>query len=154
MIKITLDDIQAQAKIKQIAAQLQHPRKLYGVLGETLKKIHNRRFKDQKSPDGKPWAALSPQYAAYKAKKGKGNRILKFEGALSQRTAYNYDDRGVEFGSTMKYARVHQYGSNKSSGRGSGIKPRPWLGVSAADEQFLLDKATSHLRRVISKIAG
>lgn len=153
MIKITLDDLQAQTKLKQIALQLQHPRKLYGVLGETLKKIHNQRFKDQKSPSGEPWAALSPQYAAYKAKKGKGNRILKFEGALSQRTAYNYDDRGVEFGSPMKYARVHQFGSTKASGRGSGIKPRPWLGVSDQDEQFLLDKATAHLNRVIAKIS-
>ena len=152
MIKITLNHLKAQSQLEQIAKQLQQPRKLYGLLGETLKKIHDQRFKDQRSPDGKKWEPLSPKYAAYKIRKGKGKRILKFDGALSERTAYNYDDQGVEFGSPMKYARVHQYGSNKSSGRGSGIKPRPWLGVSNEDENLLLDKATAHLSRAIAKV--
>ncbi|TNG92241.1 phage virion morphogenesis protein [Pasteurellaceae bacterium USgator11] len=154
MIKITLNETQAAIQLKQIAAQLEQPRKLYGLLGESLKKIHNQRFKDQKDPDGNAWQAVSPRYAAYKAKHKKGNQILKFHGALSQRTAYNYDDRGVEFGSSMKYAPVHQNGSRKKSGRGSGIPQRKWLGINKENEQLLLEKSRQHLQNVINKITG
>lgn len=38
MIKISLNDTQAVEKLHRIASQLKQPRKLYGVLGETLKK--------------------------------------------------------------------------------------------------------------------
>ena len=154
MIKINLNDQVALAQLKQIANQLQQPRKLYGLLGESLKKIHNQRFKDQKDPDGNAWQAVSPRYAAYKAKRKKGTQILKFHGALSERTAYNYDDRGVEFGSPMKYADVHQNGSRKTSGRGSGIPKRQWLGVNRDNEQQLLRKANRYLQNVIAKITG
>ncbi|WP_431197389.1 phage virion morphogenesis protein, partial [Streptococcus pneumoniae] len=68
-----------------IAQQLQHPRKLYGLLGETLKKIHADRFKAEVAPDGKKWQPLSSI-----TRKIKGNdQILKQGGYLSQKTAYN-----------------------------------------------------------------
>ena len=66
MIKITLNDIQAAAKLHSIAQQLQHPRKLYGVLGETLKKIHAERFKQEVDPEGNNWQSLSPKTLACK----------------------------------------------------------------------------------------
>jgi len=44
MLKITLNDNQAIQKLTGIASQLQHPRKLYGLLGETLKKNHAGRL--------------------------------------------------------------------------------------------------------------
>lgn len=153
MIKITLESTQAVAKIQQIARQLEKPRALYGVLGEALKKIHNQRFKEQKAPDGTKWKPVSPEYAVRKKKNGKGSRILRYEGNLSDRTAYNFDDQGVEFGSPMKYARIHQYGGKTGRGKRAKIPARPWLGLSSSDEKFLLDKATRHLSKVISQIA-
>ncbi|MDH2999164.1 phage morphogenesis protein [Chelonobacter oris] len=154
MIKITLNDTQATTQLKQIAAQLEQPRKLYGLLGESLKKIHDKRFEDQKDPDGEAWQAVSPRYAAYKAKRNKGEQILKFRGELSELTAYNYDDQGVEFGSPTKYAAVHQNGSRKSRGRRAGIPQRKWLGINNENEQLLLRKSQRHLQRVIAKITG
>ena len=64
MIKITLNDTQVGTKLHSIANQLQHPRKLYGVLGETLKKIHAERFKQEIAPDGSEWQSLSPKTLA------------------------------------------------------------------------------------------
>lgn len=163
MIKITLNDTQALAKLHSIAQQLQHPRKLYGLLGETLKKIHADRFKAEVAPDGKKWQSLSSI-----TRKIKGNdRILKQGGYLSQKTAYNYDDNGLEFGSDAKYARLHQFGgvirskkgkrlkfgkgSNTVYAKQSKIPARPWLGVNAQDEQKLLKKATALLQRQINQ---
>lgn len=163
MIKITLNDTQAVAKLHRIANQLQHPRKLYGVLGETLKKIHIERFKKEVDPEGKKWKPLSPI-----TREIKGNdSILKHRGYLSQRTAYNYDDNRVEFGSDAKYARLHQFGgvikpkkgkrlkfgkgNNTIFAKESKIPARPWLGVSEQDEQKLLRKATAFLQRQLNQ---
>lgn len=150
MIKITLDDKQANQQLRRIANQLKKPRLLYGVLGETLKKLHKERFKQEISPEGKKWRALSPATLAQKGKRGKSLKILRQDGYLSDKTAYNYDDKRLEFGSSAKYARLHQFGGKAGRGRKVLIPARPWLGVSEQDKQILLQKATALLRRQMS----
>ena len=127
MIKISLNDIQAAQQLHNIARQLQQPRKLYGVLGETLKKIHAERFKQEV------------------------DKILRQDGYLSDKTAYNYNDKNVEFGSDAKYARLHQFGGKAGRGGKVTIPKRPWLGVSEQDEQKLLRKAIALLQRQINQ---
>ena len=151
MIKITLNDTQVGTKLHSIANQLQHPRKLYGVLGETLKKIHAERFKQEIAPDGSEWQSLSPKTLARKKKKGKSTKILRQVGYLSDKTSYNYNDQNVEFGSDAKYARLHQFGGKAGRGGKVTIPKRPWLGVSVHDEQKLLRKATALLQRQIDQ---
>ena len=151
MIKISLNDTQAAQQLSNIARQLKQPRKLYGVLGETLKKIHAERFKQEVDPQGNNWQPLSAKTLAHKQKKGKSTKILRQDGYLSDRTAYNYNDKNVEFGSDAKYARLHQFGGKAGRGKKVTIPKRPWLGVSQNDEQKLLRKATALLRRVIAQ---
>ncbi|MDU5695460.1 MAG: phage virion morphogenesis protein [Haemophilus parainfluenzae] len=151
MIKISLNDIQAAQQLHNIARQLQQPRKLYGVLGETLKKIHAERFKQEVDPEGNNWQSLSPKTLTRKQKKGKSTKILRQGGYLSDKTAYNYNDQNVEFGSDAKYARLHQFGGKAGRGKKVTIPKRPWLGVNAQDEQKLLRKATALLQRQIDQ---
>ena len=163
MLKITINDNQDIQKLTSIENQLEKPRQLYGLLGETLKKIHTDRFKAEVAPDGKKWQPLSPI-----TREIKGNdQILKQGGYLSQKTAYNYDDNRLEFGSDAKYAKLHQFGgvirpkkgkrlkfgkgSNTVYAKQSKIPARPWLGVNAQDEQKLLKKATALLQRQINQ---
>ena len=75
MIKISLNDTQAVQQLHNIARQLQQPRKLYGVLGETLKKIHAERFKQEVDPQGNGWQPLSAKTLARKQKKGKSKKV-------------------------------------------------------------------------------
>lgn len=150
MVKIEIQNNQAVLKLKQIAAALKQPRQLYGVLGEELKKIHRQRFEEQKSPEGKAWAPLSARYQARKHRNK--NRILMLRGYLRNQLAYNYDDQSVEFGSARVYARIHQFGSDKNSGRGSGIPARPWLGLNKNNMDTLETKATDLLQAQINKI--
>jgi phage gpG-like protein len=63
--------------------------------------------------------------------------ILKLSGALLRSLNYNaFPDRAeISMGATgksMVYARVHQYGYK-------GIPARPVLGVSAADNELILE---------------
>lgn len=152
MIKITLNDTKAVQSLEKIAKQLQHPKQLYGVLGETLKKIHRERFKQEVSPEGEKWQTLSKRTKTLKAKRGKSLKILRQDGYLSDNTAYNYDDRQLEFGSSRIYARIHHFGGKAGRGRKVNIPARPWLGTNEKDNRYLLDKAEQHLAKVIAKI--
>lgn len=151
MIKITLNDLKAQQQLKNIALQLKQPRKLYGVLGETLMKIHQKRFKEEVTPDGQKWKPLSARTKALKAQRGKSSKILRQDGYLSDKLAYNYGEDKLEFGSDAKYARLHQFGGNAGRGKKVVVPARPWLGTSDKDEQHLLQKATALLRRQIEE---
>lgn len=152
MIKITLNDTQAVKSLQQIANQLEQPRRLYGILGETLKKIHTARFKAEQDPDGNNWKALDDRTLALKRKRGKSPKILRQDGYLADKTAYNVSNDGVEFGSKEVYARLHQFGGKAGRGKKVSIPARPWLGVGKNDETLLLEKARFHLRKVIAQV--
>lgn len=152
MIKITLNDTQAVKSLQQIANQLEQPRRLYGILGETLKKIHTARFKAEQDPDGKNWKPLADSTLALKRKRGKSTKILRQDGYLADKTAYNVTNDNVEFGSQEVYARLHQFGGNAGRGKKVTVPARPWLGVGKNDETLLLEKARFHLQKVISQV--
>ncbi len=78
-------------------------------LGEYLLKSTQGRFKDQKAPDGAPWAKLSPTYA--KRKKYNQNKILTLRGYL--RSGIRYQVTGpaeVEVGTNAVQGAIHQFG--------------------------------------------
>lgn len=150
MIQIRLDDEKALRSLSQIAQNLQQGKKLHGMLGEALRQIHKVRFeKEQASPEGEKWQPLSPKYRA--KKKRNADKVLIRDGYLKNLLRYQTNDSGVVFGSDRKYARLHQFGSSKASGRGSGIPARPWLGVSKKNEDYLLAKTEHFIRRIISQ---
>ncbi|WP_032092045.1 phage virion morphogenesis protein [Necropsobacter rosorum] len=152
MIKITLDDTQAVKSLREIASQLQKPRRLYGILGETLKKIHTDRFKAETDPEDKKWKRLSDRTLALKRKRGKSTKILRQDGYLADKTAYNVSNDSVEFGSQEIYARLHQFGGKAGRSKKVNIPARPWLGAGEKDEQLLLRKAEWHLSQIISRM--
>ncbi|KDD80912.1 phage virion morphogenesis protein [Glaesserella parasuis] len=148
MIHIKLDADQALRGLHRTAQNLQQGKKLFGVLGETLRSIHKDRFeKEQASPDGEKWTPLSAKYQAKKRKNA--DKILIHDGYLKNLLRFQATNEGVTFGSDRKYARLHHFGSNKASGKGSGIPARPWLGVSKKNEDYLLAKTEHFLRNVI-----
>ena len=148
-VVINLDDDQAQKQLSKIIQQLKKPKPLFGILGEQLKKDHRQRFSDQQSPEGKKWQPLSPSYAARKHK-GRG-QILVARGQLRNTLAYNYDETKVEFGSGLKYARIHQFGGKAGRGKKVNIPARPWLGLSEQNKNVLLEKARAHLQAQFNK---
>lgn len=150
MIQIRLDADGAIRSLAQTAENLQQGKKLHGMLGEALRQIHKVRFeKEQASPEGEKWQPLSPKYKA--KKKRNADKVLIRDGYLKNLLRYQADDNGVVFGSDRQYARLHQFGSNKASGRGSGVPARPWLGVSEKNKDYLLAKTEHFIRRIINQ---
>ena len=78
-------------------------------LGEYLLKSTQGRFKDQKAPDGTPWAKLSPAYA--RRKKYNKDKVLTLRGYLRSNVRYQVTGPAeVEVGSNSEYAAIHQLG--------------------------------------------
>ncbi len=119
---------------------------------ETLKKIHTARFKAEQDPDGNNWKPLASSTLALKRKRGKSTKILRQDGYLADKTAYNVTSDNVEFGSQEVYARLHQFGGKAGRGKKVTVPARPWLGVGDKDEQLLLRKAEWHLGQIIGRM--
>lgn len=108
---------------------------LFLAIGEVLRKSTKARFSKQQAPDGSPWQPLSPQYAAYKRKRGYGKKILKMRGHLRRIPTVQATDASVSIGSNRIYAAMHQYGGRTRFGQ---IPARPYLGISDEDEKAIM----------------
>lgn len=102
------------------------------------------RFESGTGPDGSRWLSSARAEA-------EGGQTLVKDGHLKDSISHNADADGVEWGSSRKYAAIHQYGGDimPKSGKalvfqaGSGVvfarkvtmPARPYLGLSVEDEQ-------------------
>lgn len=125
----------AQAVLQQLRAQLSDGGRdlLLGDIGEYLVRSARERRTRQVDPDGNPWKALQPAYARRKAKLRPGVGMLKFDDhMLGDQFSWQLDGDAVLVGTNAIYGAVQQ-------------EARPWLGLSAEDQEEILAIATDHL---------
>jgi len=77
-------------------------------VGESLKNSTQDRFSSGTDPDGKPWKPLKKSTLKHK---GSRSKILVDDGHLVNTITYVPAADGVEIGSPMIYAPVHQFGA-------------------------------------------
>ncbi|HEV2678783.1 MAG TPA: phage virion morphogenesis protein [Aliidongia sp.] len=124
-------------------------------IGIAMVKSVRKRFDAEQAPDGTPWKQLSPAYKAGK----KGQKILQesgMRGGLLGTIVWQLQGSDkVAIGTNKKYAAVHQFGATILPRRGDFlvfklggrlvfarkvvIPARPFLGISVADRQTILD---------------
>jgi phage virion morphogenesis protein len=130
------EDIRAAlARMEQRGQQLTP---VFADIGEFLQLVHDERFRKQTSPEGDPWAPLSPKYLARK-KKNK-NRILVLNDVLAGTLHYQTTAESLMFGTDQVYGATHQFGRPEAN-----IPARPWLGLSDADGQEVLRLIADHM---------
>jgi phage gpG-like protein len=71
--------------------------------------------------NGRPWAALTPNYASQKLKKYPGQPILRATGKMLDSVKLQPWNSGIQAVSEL-YGPFHQFGTKK-------MVARPWLGV-------------------------
>ncbi len=144
-------------------------RRTWGTIAQVLRRESMMCFKNQRGPDGKAWAPLAPstiEGRAYRATKGYRSRLkkkrrgrhskvfkrhlvgakaLEDSGTLRGSVVTEYDDRSAAVGTTLSYARVHQFGSSRKK-----IPSRPFIGMSATG--LLLVRKI--LERALVKVGG
>lgn len=104
---------------------------VFADIGKYLLVAHDRRFATQRSPEGDPWAPLSPRYLARKRRNRA--RILVLDDLLGGTLRYQTTAEGLVFGTDRVYGATHQFGRPEA-----GIPARPFLGLAAEDEREAL----------------
>lgn len=100
------------------------------------------RFDKEQAPDGTKWKPLSPARVRQRLRRHKSGqmKILQDIGELRRSVNYEAGKNYVRIGSTLKYARTHQFGRGK-------IPARPFLGVTHNEREHINNMFREYLRR-------
>jgi len=112
-------------------------------IGEALLLSTQQRFSDQVDPDGRPWKPLSDEYRRRK----KHPKILTETTNLRGRIVWQLVLGGVEVGTDVVYAAIHQFGGRAGRELAAEIPARPYLGISAQDRDDIREIILSHILR-------
>jgi phage virion morphogenesis protein len=151
-ITIEIDDAELRREIADMLRRIRDPGDALAEIGEVLQASTQRRFGTQTAPDGERWAANTE---ATKARK-RNPHVLTEDGILGDTIRWQLADggRAVEVGSDREYAAVQQFGQTKGASgtnrRGGpipwgDIPPRPFVGVSDADRERILEILARYL---------
>ena len=119
--------------LARLAAVLSHPDDIMDRIGRYMVASTHRRFERERAPDDTPWLKSARAIA-------EGNRTLTDTGRLRGSIAHTLSDggRGVEVGTNVVYAAIHQLGGRAGRGRRTKIPARPYLGVDERDRDTIL----------------
>jgi phage gpG-like protein len=146
MISIELDDRAVRAALAQLRDHAQDLAPAFREIGSSLVDEIKLGFVDSRDPWGIPWKRLKYRIGQPLLDTGKLRNSITFR--LIGRT-------GVRIGTAdyLPKAALHQFGSSKSSGPGSGVAARPFLPArgGAVDlpedwRQQVLDILRTHLQ--------
>lgn len=129
---VAMDTAAVDAALARVAAVLSHPEHIMDPIGSHLVASTLRRFETERGPDGTPWLRSARAVA-------EGGRTLTDTGRLRGSIAHTFTDggRGVEVGSNVAYAAIHQFGGRAGRGRRARISARPYLGIDQRDREAI-----------------
>ncbi|KAB8310880.1 phage virion morphogenesis protein [Rouxiella chamberiensis] len=123
-------------------------RKMAAEIAKKLRANQQHRIKQQKAPDGSPYAARKRQPVRGKKGRVKREMFAKLRTARYLKTKGSSEAAVVEFaGRVQRIARVHQEGLKDKPNRYSQpvqYDIRPLLGFNAADRQIFEDVILRH----------
>lgn len=136
--------VRFRANVQRLERKFQTFRKLFEKFGDEFYEAEKRTFASA------PWVPLSAKYAAQKRKKYGGKPILratdKLYSSFTRKGAEGNVNRirinEAEFGSSVSYARFHQFGTGK-------MPARPPLALTDQDFQKFDSIAEKHLAEMI-----
>lgn len=167
MIAIDFDDRTILDALRELSLRAHDLGPALREIGVVLVDSTQRRFDTSTGPDGARWEEnsdttileyLGGMKGAYGKKGGLtkkgmaallGKKPLLREGFLQGTLSWQIDGNTLLVGSPQKYAAAQQFGAEKGSlGKGApwgDIPARPFLGVSDADEETILDLLRGYL---------
>jgi phage virion morphogenesis protein len=159
----------AQAGVQALMRLGQRPGPLLRAIGVGLVRNTQDRFDDGRDPEGNPWAPLNAEYAS--GKRGPG--ILResgMRGGLQGSITSQVSGEELAVGTNKIYGAIHQFGGvirpKKAAAlvfrmggrlviaREVTIPARPYLGVSAVDEDTIMDVVELLTDRALAGAAG
>lgn len=135
--------------LNRAAAALDDMTALMQDIGEILVASTKARFPLGEAPDGSKWAANSPVTLARKT----GSRpLFGATGLLSSQIFHEAGSSQVEVGSNLVQAAMMQFGGTKAQfpHLWGDIPARPFLGISAEDEENILGAIGDYLAEAMT----
>lgn len=140
-LKIQLTPADTRAAFRTLETLARDFTPVMNKFGDYMVGVTRERFDAQTSPNGQPFAALSPAYATRKrAHPTALRKILQFGGDLRDNFVPFPTATGVTISSSFKVsggqslAAIHHFGAPAAN-----IPARPILGLDAQDRQELKD---------------
>lgn len=130
-------------KLKAIADGLRDMRPLWQAVGMYVQRqTIKERFDKEQSPEGQKWKPLAPATLKQRSAKHKTGhaRILQDTGELRRSITYEAEPNSVRVGTSLKYARTHQFG------RGN-IPARLFLGVNDEEKQHIISMLGAYIKK-------
>jgi len=140
-LSIAADDKEVRSLFARIERRGANPRPAFKSIGEYMLRRTEKRFHDEKDPEGNPWTPLS----AATLKKKKHPKILTESGNLRGRIVYEVGSSSVALGTNVIYGAIHQLGGQAGRGHKVTIPARPYLGVNDADLREIAAILTDYL---------
>lgn len=167
MLNISINGIQQiQNTLHTLQLKAQNLRPALLEIGEDLTESTKQRFSTSTDPAGNKWKENSPvTLANYThrvsgtissdglsmtkkgAKRWDSKKPLVDRGFLATSIHYQAQNQAVEIGSNLDQAAMMQFGGTKAqfSHLWGDIPARPYLGLSASDEQLILNNLEDYL---------
>lgn len=145
---VRINDDEIQKRLNQLLKKGADLTPAFASIGEDLLISHDQRFRDQKSPDGVPWAPLSEATKSLKSKNV--DTILVLNHVLSGTLNYQASSDNLLFGSALEYAATHQFGRTTAPNSmipNKEIPARPFLGVDTDDREMILETLSDYLMK-------
>lgn len=141
-IEIDVDMASAQQRLMEMSARSMDFQSVLLWAGNELERANARNFAANGLPSGKAWSPLDPGYARWKSANFPGRPTLVRTGNLfrsltNMKGTPSYVARTTaEFGTSVEYAKFHQYGTTKMPKRQIVFEPPLFarrLALKAAD---------------------
>jgi phage virion morphogenesis protein len=159
MLTIKYEGKAVQSALARMLAAIEQSRPLLMMIGQDLAESTMQRFETGRPPGGTPpWAEKSAVTIAVHPRGGT-KPLIGENRILSTTIASKVQGNTIRVGSNAKQAAVLQFGAPAGSlGRGidkrgrrfqtpwGDIPPRPYLGVSPADESHIMELIQEYLR--------
>jgi len=102
-VQISLYTGAAGQALDKVVAVLEHPRPLFGRVGQAWVNLAQLGFRAGTAPDGTPWKR------SYRAE-SEGGQTLVDTGTLRRSITAAATDVDLVIGTNLRYARIHQFG--------------------------------------------
>ena len=142
MITINLNEDVLTAALQSLSMAVENPSGTMNEIADFLVKQTEKRFADEKGPDGTPWAPRSPVTLARYGKLGLSfGGVLRQSGQLANNLSIGYGRDFAEVASSEPYAAMMLFGGTKAAfpHLWGDIPARPFMGISDEVREGILE---------------
>ena len=141
-LSVEVDDAELREQLNRLVFRLANVDPILDNIGRRLVTSTINRFEREHAPDGTPW---KPSARAEE----EGGQTLTDTARLRQSITHRVRGDGVEVGTNVVYAAIHQFGGQAGRGLKTTLPARPYLGVDAGDRRAILRIVRRALERAV-----